>query len=217
KKLTTPGCLATTTEVLNALDSENQWARETAFRLILENRNSAYTSGLIQLVKGSNKAETRAAALWLLNHLGALNEEILTQSVHDPHSGVREQVVELAGANKTNNPGKVLDVCDSDSDQRVRFKTALALGNLPGTKSVEALAKIAAQDGEDKWSRNAVLSGITGRLSEFLEALRKQNMGNARAYALIMQGMGRLFGNAASAEACRDLLEETLHQKGGED
>lgn len=217
KKLTTPGRLATTTEVLNALDSENQWARETAFRLILEDRNSAYTSGLIQLVKGSNKAETRAAALWLLNHLGALNEEILTQSVHDPHSGVREQVVELAGANKTNNPGKILEVCASDSDQRVRFKTALALGNLPGTNSVEALAKIAAQDGEDKWSRNAVLSGISGRLSEFLEAFRKQNMGNARAYALVMQDMGRLFGNAASAEACRDLLEETLHQKGGED
>lgn len=204
-------------EVLNALDTDNQWARETAFRIILESKDAAYRTGLERMVSTSQKAETRAAALWLLKHLGALDEDLLRKGAVDPASGVREQVVQLAKGFSNETASTLLESRAEDDDQRVRFLASLGLGDLKTPGATEALAKIAARDGEDKWSRNAVLSGISERLPEFLQAFRKQKGGSPRAYALVMQDMGRLFGNAASEGACRDLLIETLRQKGGEE
>jgi len=207
----------TSSEVLNALNADNQWARETAFRIILESKDAAYRTGLERMVSTSQKAETRAAALWLLKHLGALDEDLLRKGAVDPASGVREQVVQLAKGFSNETASTLLESRAEDDDQRVRFLASLGLGDLKTPGATEALAKIAARDGEDKWSRNAVLSGISERLPEFLQAFRKQKGGSPRAYALVMQDMGRLFGNAASEVACRDLLIETLRQKGGEE
>lgn len=206
-------------QVLEALDSGNEWDRETAFRIILENKKTDYKPGLTSLFAKSGREETRAGILWLLAHLGGLDRQVLEQAAGDASPGVREQAVKLAERSglDTGTVNAILVKTADDPDRRVRFITALALGNQKLPSSVEALARIASKDGEDKWARNAVLSGISDRLSAFLEAFQKQKGGDPRAYALVMQDMGRLFGNAASADACRSLLTATLGQKGGED
>ncbi len=206
-------------KVMNALGFDNEWHRETAFRIILQDKKSEFKPELKAMAAGSAVPESRAAALWLLNHLGALDASLLSKALDDPHPGVREQAIRLADKSSAGEAslGELLAKKADDPDKRVRFIAALALGNQKTPASTEALAKIAARDGEDKWSRNAVLSGISDRLPDFLAAFRKQKGGDARAYALVMQDMGKLFGNAATAEACRALLTETLNQKGGED
>lgn len=206
-------------DVLAALSSGNQWHRETAFRVILETKKKSYINGLKQLFTTAKEAESRAAALWLLNHLGGLDGKILYQAAGDAQPGVREQVVKLAdraGMSKQETTDLLLKTA-RDKEKRVRFITALSLGDLKTPEAISALAGIAAVDGEDKWSRNAVLSGISEKLPEFLSAFQKEKASEPRAYALVMQDLGRLFGNAASVEACRDLLVETLNKKGGED
>lgn len=206
-------------EVLGALSSGNEWHRETAFRIIFQSKNRAYTEGLKKVVAQGKNPESRASALWLLNHLKALDSSVVVLASSDPASGVREQAVKLVdqAGFSTDDAIKLLTKKAEDSDQRVRFVTALALGNFKTAESIEALSKIAVVDGADKWTRNAVLSGISEKLPEFLASLQKQKGGDAVAYSLVMQDMGRLFGNAASVEACRSLFLEILNQKGGED
>ncbi|MCE6991997.1 PVC-type heme-binding CxxCH protein [Dyadobacter sp. CY323] len=206
-------------DVLAALDSDNEWHRQTAFRVILQNKSAQYSPGLKTLAINSSKAESRAAALWLLSHLQTLDKNVLEKALRDPSSGVREQAVKLTDRNAMDAAvvSDLLAPLASDADKRVRFTAALALGNYKTQASLDALAKIAAMDGEDKWTRNAVLSGISERLPGFLTALKKQKGKNDRAYALVMQEMGRLFGNAASVQACRELLIETLDKNAAED
>ena len=59
-----------------------------------------------------------------------------------------------------------------DPDPMVRFQTALALGEANGdSRVIEALARIAARDAGDVWTRTAVLSSISQRTAAFIEAL----------------------------------------------
>ncbi|MGV3556605.1 PVC-type heme-binding CxxCH protein [Larkinella arboricola] len=206
-------------QVLSALDSDNEWQRQTAFRILLQHKNADYVPDLKLLATGSSRAESRAAALWLLHHLQALDRELVQKLLQDPSAGVREQAVKLAGHVSPDEAviSGLLAPVAKDTDKRVRFTAALALGNCKTQACLEALAKIAAMDGEEKWTRNAVLSGISERLPEFLAAFRKQKAKDARAYALVMQEMGRLFGNAAPVQACQTLLVETLDKNAGED
>lgn len=214
-----PGDFRSPEAVLNALGSANEWHRETAFRLILQDKKNTYRTGLKRIVEENKNAGSRASALWLLYHLNALDETVLTRALADDAAGVREQAVRLA-----DRPGLPASRAEAllvqkatDADMRVRFVTALALGNLATDGATAALAQIAARDGDDKWVRNAVLSGISETLPGFLAAFQKQKGGDPGAYASVMQDMGRLYGNAAALEACRALLTATLDQKGGED
>jgi putative heme-binding domain-containing protein len=75
---------------------------------------------------------------------------------------------------------------------------------------VPALAGIAIRDGEDRWSRAAVLSGIGGRMDEFLAALQKVREQNPKAFAAVMEHLGRIFGAGASDVACRTFLNQML-------
>jgi putative membrane-bound dehydrogenase-like protein len=219
KEAGAPGTFSSIKEVLTALGSANQWHRETAFRVVYESRSKDYADGLKRLMTSGTNPESRAAALWLLSHMNALDGTTLAKASEDPVSGVREQAVKLAdhaGLSSAEVSAFLIRKA-GDTDKRVRFITALSLGNLKTPEAITALAAIAAADGEDKWVRNAVLSGISEKLPEFLSDFRQQKGGDARAYSLVMQDMGRLFGNAASVDACRELVIETLNQKGGED
>ncbi len=59
----------------------------------------------------------------------------------------------------------------NDPNPRVRFSTALVLGDVKDDSALATLAQIAARDAGDKWTRAAVLSGIGGREAQFLHAV----------------------------------------------
>jgi putative membrane-bound dehydrogenase-like protein len=66
-----------------------------------------------------------------------------------------------------------LDAARAESP-RTRFLAAVALGNIDRPESTRALASIALRDSEDRWTRTAVLSGISGREVQLLELLLAQ-------------------------------------------
>src|SRR5690606_3704029 len=82
------------------------------------------------------------------------------------------------------------------------------------TDAGQALARIAAENGEDKWIRAAVLSGIGNRLSEFLEMFRASPLPDQDAFAAVMQDLGRLFGNAASLQDSQKLFRDVIQDEG---
>lgn len=194
------------------LASGEEWERNTAHRLLLERKDKTTVPFLKKIAVESVFPESRARAVWLLNSLGSLDMITLKSAFADKVSGVREQAVLLAGNMFIKHPELIQSIVSASNDEaiRVRYNSTLVLGSMKGPQVVQALAKSAARDGADKWFRAAVLSGIEKRMPEFLAAFRNQKNAEPVAFASVMKDLGRLFGNGASAEACRVLLQEVL-------
>lgn len=207
---------ATTPGIARALDSQEEWVRNTAHRLLLERRDPVSIPLLRMIAVESPLPECRTRALWLLRSLSSLDETTLMKAMGDSVSSVREQAVELAGPVCGTNPHLMQAVIHlaSDESMRVRFNSALALGGVEGNGVVKALAAIAARDGADQWMRAAVFSGVEKRMTAFLSSLRNEQRSEAVAFAAVMHDLGVLYGNVGKIRDCRVLLQEVLSSKG---
>ncbi|MGB8170814.1 MAG: PVC-type heme-binding CxxCH protein [Chthoniobacteraceae bacterium] len=85
----------------------------------------------------------------------------------------------------------------NDPSARVRFCTALVLGDSTAPFANETLAQIAAQDAGDKWARAAVLSGVGGREKEFLAAVWPKLKGEREGELELLGMLGRCFKDVA--------------------
>src|SRR5699024_5783956 len=166
-----------------------------AHRLLLQRKDQSILPQLKSIVKESDRPESRVRALWLLDSLEGLHPEILRQAMSDEKAGVRENAVmlsrELLDRAETLKKS-VIQAC-GDENMRVRFQCALALGDAEGPGVMEALAALATRDGENRWMRAAVLSGIGGRMGGFLQHLQGHPSAHTDSYALVMEDLARIF------------------------
>src|SRR5690606_16260245 len=188
----------------------------TAHRLLLQRKEGFEVAALEEMAKQAALAESRVRAMWLLQSLNHLKPELLEAAVADQHPGVREQAIMLGAPLWKSNQEllPLLVQASADKELRVRFAAALMLGELQHKEAGEALARIAAENGDDKWIRAAVLSGVGNRLQEFLEMFRSSPSPDQEAFAAVMQDLGRLFGNAASVDDSRQLFRDVIKDRG---
>lgn len=203
--------------LVDALQSPEEWERATAQRLLLERRDPGSIPLLKRCVEKPASPESTVRALWLLGTLDALDEETLKMGLASSHAVVREQAVQLAGVRCANNAGLLEAVAAAayDSARRVRFVTALALGSLQGDAVIPALARIASVDGGDRWARAAVLSGLHGRVPQFMDAFRKETPADPNAFPAVMRDVGQLVGKGGSRRDSRLLFRDIV--RAGED
>lgn len=203
-------------ETLQALTATDAWARETAFRLLLESRPVESAPKLRSLATDASMPETRVRALWLLHHLETLEEETLIAALHDPDPGVREQALQIGQLQKT--PGSAVQnqlfQLAEDSDPRVRFVAALVIGHQSGSSKLLPLARIALRGAADPWLRTAVLSGLSDHSLEFLpilDSLAKNSPVND--LDPLFGDLGELIGASLSFEASKELVSLYLERK----
>lgn len=159
--------------LLSELSSANGWRRDTALRLLLERADKTMTRAFQDALATARHAWTQAALLFLLDRLGGLDEATLIRSLVAGDAGVREVALRLAEPRLKASPKLqelTLQLAD-DPAPRVRLQSALALGEFQDTNAVSALARIAARDGADRWTRAAILSSIRNREVDFTLAL----------------------------------------------
>jgi putative membrane-bound dehydrogenase-like protein len=161
-------------QALAVVADGNDWARQTALRLLLEGaeaptisniekahaayKNPAGIAALLRLagvIDERNSASNQKAAD---DH--AIFEQMLATDARNPVAGVRESAID-AGKPKvefdSNHANWAKALC-SDPDARVRFEL-LVNGQFPNTPEAQnALAEIADRGVEDRWTRAAVLS-----------------------------------------------------------
>ncbi|MGC8640396.1 MAG: PVC-type heme-binding CxxCH protein [Isosphaeraceae bacterium] len=168
---------ATSAELVNLLADPDAWWRETAQRLLLERGDASSAALLRELAVRRPNALARLHALWTLDALGSLDAAELILGLNDPESRVREQSARLAEPRIAHDPrlfAALLALAD-DSDPFVRFQTALSLGETgDDPRTAQALARIAAQAPDDRWTRIAVLSSIGKQGPKLLEVLAKK-------------------------------------------
>ena len=147
-----------TTRLVAALDSPSGWRRDTAQRLLGHRRDPAAIGPLRVLARSSSNPKTRVQALWTLRNLGGLDLGTTVASLKDSHPQVRRAAIEAGGSPEALEGMLALVV---DGDPEVRFALALALGDIEGPEAGRALARLALGDGENPWSRAAILSSAT--------------------------------------------------------
>jgi putative membrane-bound dehydrogenase-like protein len=152
---------AGTGELVNALKRREGWWRETAARLLYERQDMAAAPALQSLVR-HDRPETRVAALWALEGLGALGDGLVAAALSDECPAVREQAIRLAEprANQSQLIRDQLFLLMRDENMRVRFQLACSLGSIDDRQVSAVLAELALHDGSDNWCRTAILSSL---------------------------------------------------------
>jgi putative membrane-bound dehydrogenase-like protein len=153
---------AGTAELVRQLGDPNGWRRDTAQRLLVERQDGAAVPLLKDLLRDRSTPQGRAQALWILQGLRALDEPLLTLALRDPDAHVRQQALRLCEGRLASSPTlrKAVTALATDGSPAVRFRCALALGGLSGRDELQALARLAARDGENEWARLAIVSGL---------------------------------------------------------
>lgn len=202
--------------LIRELDSPEAWRRDTAYRLLRETRDATLIPALEKCAMTAPRPEARVRARELLRVLDALPEAVVVAGLRDATPGVREHALGLAADLLPRSPGLLAPMLAGamDTEARVRFACALALAGSGDARVVGALAEIAARDGDDRWTRAAVLSGVHGRLEAFFAALRERTGATSAGAAAIRQDLGRLYGVGATPEACRAFLVAMLRDEG---
>jgi putative membrane-bound dehydrogenase-like protein len=163
-------------ELVSRLASPNGWTRRTAQRLLIERRGRSVVEPLESLFADpATPPLGRLHALWTLEGLGSLGEDLMARALVDPDPGIREHALRLSESRLGESPGlrkSVLARVD-DPSPRVRFQLAFTLGEIKDDPALEALSRIAVRDAEDRWTRVAVLSSIPGRSPQLLREIEK--------------------------------------------
>src|SRR5687767_4381962 len=123
---------AATVELVNTLEHENGWHRDTASRLLYERQDKSAVPLLAKLVRDGKSPLAKHHALGVLDGLGALDEGTAIAAVGDSDPRVRERGIVMAeklsvkGALSSGLAEKLAMLAD-DADERVRFQLAFTV------------------------------------------------------------------------------------------
>ncbi|QDU63582.1 Cytochrome c [Planctomycetes bacterium Pan216] len=193
KRLDVPKMSASsTTQLVAALDDPNGWTRDTASRLLFERADAKAIPQLRELLaKGSPQG--RLHALYALDQLNALTPDQILKGLDDEHPRVRQHAIRLCepkskrlGQSVSDSPRRTPLLDDpaiaqklysmiEDSDPHVRYQLAYTLGDLGGPRRDAALAKLIANDGEERWMRIALASSLTRGAGPVLAILARRD------------------------------------------
>ncbi len=166
----------TTEELVKTLGHENGWHRITAQRLIVERQDKTAIPFLKQFFEQTQSPLGKIHALWALEGLSALEESLVLKALKDGHPRVREHALRLAeGFAKSKAVQDAVLATAHDTDVRVQFQTALTLGQIKDSRTLDALADLAMNHGDDPWFRLAVLSSVNDSAAQFFALLRRKN------------------------------------------
>jgi putative membrane-bound dehydrogenase-like protein len=189
------------------LEHPNAWWRETAQRLLVERRDRSAIPLLRTIAESGRSEAARIHALWTLDGLGGLERADVAGALEDRHAAVRENAIQLAETRLNASKDLVshlLRLAD-DSDDRVRFRVALALGETDDPRAIPALATLARRGGTQSWVRAAVLSSVRDRSNELFRAFAAASTASA-SVSPVMQDLGQVLGAGQTPERCLELI-----------
>lgn len=157
------------------LKEPNKWWRINAQRLLVDRKSKEAVPLLAELLSAGNAPETKIHALWTLEGLGALTDDILLQAFDDENPMARKQAVLLA-EKRIGNPvflDRIIQAA-ADADGYVQFQAALTLSSIAKDhpKVFDALKAIISSHIGNKWFQSAVLLGASENANQWFDAFR---------------------------------------------
>lgn len=178
---------APVSELVDALSNDNAWWRDTAQRVLVERGDREAVEPLKELLHSGRTPQSRLHALCTLDGLNALDPKCIASALADPHFAVRTHAVRLAEPwfdNSKDILAKAVAMAD-DADAKVRLQVALSLGQSQDPTALSALARLAAQTGDEQWMDDAILSSVGTTADRLLKLLVELPQGLGKAKQLI--------------------------------
>ncbi len=207
-----------------ALESPNEWTRETARRLLYEKQDKSIAPQLVVMAKSGNTAAARIAALWLLDGLDSLEATTVAASLADPHPAVRRHALQLAETRWEDSAElrKAASRLAQDENPQVRFQLALSLTAFDAPRKTALLEQILLADAGDVWTRRAVALAAGDAAADLAISLlkggAKTGPGAEASFADAVREFCELAGATGNADqqvgllsAIADLSNNTAH------
>ena len=159
-------------EYLDWLTNPNQWHRQQAQRVLLQNGDPSILPQVEEIFNSHANPIVKLHAIYLMDGLGGLKPEHVQTILQSEDPGVREHGLRLA----EKYPSLLSDVIKmkDDPSARVVMQTALSLGNFTSNQIIPALAEILNKNYKNHWIRMAVLSSNAGSSIALLNHLDNQ-------------------------------------------
>ena len=164
-------------KLVTFLDHPNGWWRDNAQREIIVRRDKSVVPALLQVAAGekgplakSPSPIARLHALWTLEGLDEINEEIVLKFLGDPDIQIRKTAIRLSEPYLKRSENSVLSalknmVSDNSQDVLGQLLLSLSISKSPGAKS---LAQLVMKENES----NEFLSGIQQSIQKNEEVKR---------------------------------------------
>ena len=192
---------ATHAALVDALSHDNLWWRRTAQRLLLDRRPSQIGPMLETVARKGASPFGRLHALWTLDGLGLLDDQIVALALGDTEAGVRENALRLAEPRLSGSAllqAAVLARAIVERDARAQFQLLATLGGLDSSESKAAQEQLFFSHLDDPWMQVAALSAGPDRAAAYLEsALAPDSVARSRK----SDGHAAFFTLAGSAVA----------------
>ncbi|HKS36764.1 MAG TPA: PVC-type heme-binding CxxCH protein, partial [Verrucomicrobiae bacterium] len=161
-------------QLIAQLAHPNGWVRDTAARLLREKGVADKAVPLKAMVKAANLGSAaQIAALYTVQVLGELDNELLVAAVNDKDPVVRKNALRIIG--DRDNSGSVPDLADveariNDPDPRARLNALIALGTFDLTPDIARTVVAAWPNYKDKHTQSAAVGVAARDPVLFLEA-----------------------------------------------
>ena len=164
--------------LLEAIQSDNQFWRITAQRLLVERGEKDVVPALKAIVANGKPDEAGIAggalhALWTLQQLGAADAEVVAASLKHPAAGVRRAALQILPRSMMSAQAILDSGLLTDKEPLVRLTALLSLADQPAYDPAgEALAKLAddAVIKGDKWLPTALTIAASRHGNGYLSA-----------------------------------------------
>ena len=161
--------------LVELLQDNTAWIRQTAHRLLVERGSRDAAAALTVLVATAEKAFSRLHALYVLQGLGVLETPHLVVALGDSDFAVRVHALRLSES-QLNTDKRLLDTVTAmvtDADPRVRLQLAMTLGESLDESATAALLRLSRERGDERWMSAAILSSARDRADFLLAGLLK--------------------------------------------
>ena len=166
----------TAPELIDYLGHKNGWYRNTAQKLIILKNDTSIIPELKEIARNNESVWTnmfgnkeyalqRVHALWTLEGLGVIDEELIIAKLADEDAGVRISAIRLSDVLLKKGNLKILAHLEKlmeDSDINVVNQLALSLRNSPDSKATDLLDTI-----KERYEDNEIISmSVTNSLKK---------------------------------------------------
>ena len=197
-------------ELVAALDSPNEWQRDKAHMMLLWRADKSAAAPLSKLAAESANPLARLHALCVLDGLGTLSAANIARALGDTHSGLRENALRLA--EKQSTPEVIVAAAKlvDDPDAKVRLQLACTLGEWNDPRAGEALGRLAVANHTDSFVVAAVMSSAVPHTRALVDAVVRAG---GPALATLSEPLVNLTLGLNEREALAALLAPTLAAK----
>ncbi len=166
------------TQLVKELESSNGFRRDLAQRMLVWQADPRMTPLLEDMVTRGTTPQARLHALYTLNALETLKEEVLIQSLGDAHPGVRRHAIQVSESflkAPSLDLRKRILALGADSDPQIQLQLLYTLGEWDDAAAAKLLGQLLLRYRSDSYLRAAAISSLNqSNLATVFEVVRPQ-------------------------------------------